>query len=71
MQKVGRSSIMESELQMSHMQKIPLLWYSKTLIKGGTGKVHADLVIAANGANSMIRRTVLPDQDLQRPYSGY
>ena len=39
------------------------------LINGGGGVVHADLVIVADGANSIIRQTLLPD--LKHRYSGY
>lgn len=39
------------------------------LINGGGGTLHADLVIAADGTNSTVRQTLLPEP--QRPYSGY
>ncbi|CAD6588607.1 MAG: hypothetical protein ASARMPREDX12_003384 [Alectoria sarmentosa] len=41
------------------------------LINGVDGRVSADLVILAGGASCDIRSMLLPDLDLQRPYSGY
>ena len=41
------------------------------LINGVEGGVDADLVIVAGGASCHIRSLLLPDSDLQRPYSGY
>ena len=41
------------------------------LTRGGNDHIRADLVLAANGANSNIRPIVLPQSDLQRPYAGY
>ena len=38
-------------------------------INGRSGSLHADLVIAADGSNSAVRRLLLPE--LQRPYAGY
>lgn len=38
-------------------------------INGRCGSLHADLVIAADGSNSAVRRILLPE--LQRPYAGY
>lgn len=38
-------------------------------INGGSGSVHADLVIAADGSNSAVRRFLVPEP--QRPYAGY
>ena len=37
---------------------------------GGSGTVHADLVIVADGQNSIIRRKFMPDRT-EQPYSGY
>ena len=36
---------------------------------GGTGSLRADLVIAADGSNSVCRRMLVPE--VQRPYAGY
>ena len=41
------------------------------LSSGVDGSVSADLVIVAGGASCEIRSQLLPDSDLQRPYSGY
>lgn len=41
------------------------------LIDGGYGEHRADLIIAADGANSIVRRLILPISQLKRPYSGY
>ena len=38
-------------------------------INGRSGSLNADLVIAADGSNSIVRRFLLPE--LQRPYAGY
>ena len=38
-------------------------------INGRSGSIHADLVIAADGSNSTVRRVLLPE--LQRPYAGH
>ena len=38
-------------------------------INGTNGSLHADLVIAADGSNSAVRRLLLPE--LRRPYAGY
>lgn len=38
-------------------------------INGRSWSLHADLVIAADGSNSVVRRLLLPE--LQRPYAGY
>lgn len=43
----------------------------KDLIDSVDGTFSADLVIAADGAASNIRRMILPASDLGRPYSGY
>ena len=39
------------------------------LIRGGSGSLHADIVIVANGSNSTIRNQLLPQ--LKNTYSGY
>ena len=39
------------------------------LISGGGGSLHADIVIVADGANSRIRKGLLPQ--LESTYSGY
>ena len=39
------------------------------LVDGGGGSIHADLVIVADGFNSVIRQVLLPN--LKRTYSGY
>lgn len=39
------------------------------LLRGVHDSLHADLVIAADGSNSIIRRMLLPE--VQRPYAGY
>ncbi|MCJ1349881.1 hypothetical protein MMC31_008124, partial [Peltigera leucophlebia] len=41
------------------------------LIDGGHGEHRADLIIAADGANSIVRRLVFPNSQIKRPYSGY
>ena len=41
------------------------------LINGIDGSVNADLVIVAGGASCHIRSILLPNSDLERPYSGY
>ena len=41
------------------------------LSSGVKGSVSADLVVVAGGAGCEIRSLLLPDSDLQRPYSGY
>ena len=41
------------------------------LINGVGGSVSADLVIVAGGASCEVHSLLLPDSDLQRPYSGY
>lgn len=41
------------------------------LINGVNGSESADLVIVAGGASCSIRSILLPDSNLQRPYSGY
>ena len=41
------------------------------LSSGVDGRVSADLVIVAGGASCELRSLLLPDSDLQRPYSGY
>ena len=41
------------------------------LSSGVDSSVSADLVIVAGGASCEIRSLLLPDSDLQRPYSGY
>ncbi|MCJ1349213.1 hypothetical protein MMC31_007449 [Peltigera leucophlebia] len=41
------------------------------LIGGGHGEHRADLIIAADGANSTVRRLVFPNSQIKRPYSGY
>ena len=43
----------------------------RNLVVGTNETVSADLVVAADGANSTIRTMVLPALDLHRPYSGY
>lgn len=39
------------------------------LVNGGGGSIHAELVIVADGSNSVIRQLLLPN--LKRTYSGY
>ena len=41
------------------------------LMNGGDGSISADLVLVAGGASCNIRSLLLPESDLQRPYSGY
>ena len=41
------------------------------LVHGGRDHICADLVLAANGANSNIRPLVLSEPYLQRPFAGY
>ena len=41
------------------------------LINGGHGEHRADLIVVANGANSIARRLVLPTSQIKHHYSGY
>lgn len=41
------------------------------LIDGRRGEHRADLIIAADGANSVVRRLFLPSSQIKRPYAGY
>ncbi len=53
---------------VSYTDGLVLVTFEDT-INGKSGFLHADLVIAADGSNSAVRRILLPE--LQRPYAGY